>query len=417
MPQFGIVGGRIDRDPHLTEEGRVEDSLMGLAVCRNKTGTVDGKDNILLQQVHIMDDLVIGTLQEGGVDADYRQHSLAGKARCKGHSMLLCHAHIKETLGVGVCKELQARTVFHGGRDGTDLLVFRALLVQDIAEHRRERLLGSHLRVRDAVDQIKGRNTVEVTGVALSRGIALAFLGHDMQEMGAGLPVDIAQDSFKLRLIVTIKRTIIVEAHILKHGRMIHCPAHHSLAVLDRRFQRWADDRHAIQKGTHIFLGIVIAAGGAQMAQVAGQRAHILGNGHLVVVQDDQQIVQPADIVHPLVDHTAGKGTITNEGNHLSRLAPQLFGPGNAHSQRERGVAVTSNKSIMLTFVGVRETGNAIQLPQLGKALAAAGQQLVGIALMAYIKHDLIRGGGQHPVQSHRQLHSTQIGCQMAAGL
>ena len=31
-----------------------------------------------------------------------------------------------------------------------------------------------------AVDQIKGRNTVEVTGVALSRGIALAFLGHDM---------------------------------------------------------------------------------------------------------------------------------------------------------------------------------------------------------------------------------------------
>ena len=69
-----------------------------------------------------------------------------------------------------------------------------------------------------AVDQIKGRNTVEVTGVALSRGIALAFLGHDMQEMGAGLPVDIAQDSFELRLIVTIKRTIIVEAHILKHG-------------------------------------------------------------------------------------------------------------------------------------------------------------------------------------------------------
>ena len=42
----------------LTEEGRVKDSLMGLAVCRNKTGPVDGKDNILLQQVHIMDDLV-----------------------------------------------------------------------------------------------------------------------------------------------------------------------------------------------------------------------------------------------------------------------------------------------------------------------------------------------------------------------
>ena len=78
---------------------------------------------------------------------------------------------------------------------------------------------------------------------------------------------------------------------------------------------------------------------------------------------------------------------------------------------------MTGNKSIVLTLVGVRETGNTIQLPQLGKALTAAGQQLVGLALMAHIKHDLIRGGGQHPVQSHRQLHGTQIGCQMAAGL
>ena len=95
--------------------------------------------------------------------------------------MLLCHTHIKETLGVGVCKELQARTILHCGRDGTDLLVFCTLLVQDIAKHRRERLLGSHLRVRNAVDQIKGRNTVEVTGVALSRGIALALFGHEMQ--------------------------------------------------------------------------------------------------------------------------------------------------------------------------------------------------------------------------------------------
>ena len=103
--------------------------------------------------------------------------------------------------------------------------------------------------------------------------------------------------------------------------------------------------------------------------------------------------------------------------NHLARLAPQLLGPGHAHSQRERSVAVTGNKGIMLAFVGVRETGNAIQLPQLGKALAAAGQQFVGIALMAYIKHDLVRGRGQHPVQSHRQLHSTEVGCQMAACL
>ena len=75
------------------------------------------------------------------------------------------------------------------------------------------------------------------------------------------------------------------------------------------------------------------------------------------------------------------------------------------------------NKGITVAFLRGGKARKAVHLAQMGEALPAAGQQLVGIALMAYIKHDLIRGGGQHPVQSHRQLHSTQIGCQMAAGL
>ena len=78
---------------------------------------------------------------------------------------------------------------------------------------------------------------------------------------------------------------------------------------------------------------------------------------------------------------------------------------------------MTGNKSIMLTFVGVRETGNAIQLPQLGKALAAAGQQLVRIALVAHIEHDLVLRGRKDAVQRYRQLYSPQVGGQMATGL
>lgn len=97
--QFLVIGGCIDRDADLAEEGCIIDALMGLAVCRDKAGAVDGKDHILLQQVDIVDDLVIGALQEGGVDAHHRQHSLTGKTGRKGDSMLLRHAHIKKRCG------------------------------------------------------------------------------------------------------------------------------------------------------------------------------------------------------------------------------------------------------------------------------------------------------------------------------
>ena len=60
--QLLVVGGCIDRDTHLAEECCIVDALMGLAVCENKTCTVDGKDHILLQQIDVMDDLVIGAL-------------------------------------------------------------------------------------------------------------------------------------------------------------------------------------------------------------------------------------------------------------------------------------------------------------------------------------------------------------------
>ena len=75
---------------------------------------------------------------------------------------------------------------------------------------------------------------------------------------------------------------------------------------------------------------------------------------------------------------------------------------------------MTGNKSIMLTFVGVRETGNAIQLPQLGKALPAAGQQFMGIALMTDIKHDLVFRRFQYAVQCNGQLYRTEVGGEMS---
>ena len=415
MLELCIVGGRIDRDAHLAEEGRVKNALMRLTVAGHKTGAVDGEDDVLPQQVHIVDDLVVGALQEGGVDADHRQHPLAGKACRKGDSVLLSHAHIKKAVAVGVGEELQACAVLHGSGDGADLSVRIPLFVQQIAEDRREGLLGSHFGVRDALDQIKGGHAVEIAGIVLGGGIALALLGHDVQETGSLLAADVAQHPLQLRLIVAVHGSKIVEPHILEHGRVVHRPAQDALAALDGIFEGDTHHGHAIQEGAHIFFCIQIAVGGAQMVQIPSQRAHIFADGHFVVVEDHQQVIQPADVVHAFIDHAAREGTVADDGDDMARLAPQLFGPCHADGQRKSCVAVARDESVVLALIGVRKAGKAIQLAELIKPLPAARQQFMGVTLVADIKNDLVFGGLQHPVQGNGQLHCAQIGGQVAA--
>ena len=46
----------------MAQESRVKDALMGLTIGRDKTGTVDGEDDVLIEQIDVVDDLVIGAL-------------------------------------------------------------------------------------------------------------------------------------------------------------------------------------------------------------------------------------------------------------------------------------------------------------------------------------------------------------------
>lgn len=102
---------------------------MCLTVSGDETCTVHREDDIFMQKVDIMDDLVVAALQEGRINADHRQHPLAGQTGCKGHGMLFGHADIEEALRMGMTEKLQTCAVFHGGSNGTEVLsVFPAAL-------------------------------------------------------------------------------------------------------------------------------------------------------------------------------------------------------------------------------------------------------------------------------------------------
>ena len=56
--QLRIIGRCIERHTDLAQESRVVNALMRFSVCRNKTRAVNGEHDVLLQQIHIVQDLI-----------------------------------------------------------------------------------------------------------------------------------------------------------------------------------------------------------------------------------------------------------------------------------------------------------------------------------------------------------------------
>ena len=75
------------------------------------------------------------------------------------------------------------------------------------------------------------------------------------------------------------------------------------------------------------------------------------------------------------------------------------------------------NERVTVALLRAGKARNAVFAAQLGKARAAAGQQLVGVALVADVKQKLVLREIQHAMQGNRQFDYTEVRRQMAAGL
>ena len=59
---------------------------------------VDGEDHRQILQADVVDDLIVGPLQEGRIDGHHRPEALGGQSGGKGHRVLLGDAHIEEAV-------------------------------------------------------------------------------------------------------------------------------------------------------------------------------------------------------------------------------------------------------------------------------------------------------------------------------
>ena len=87
--------------------------MVGRAVVPYQARPVYGQHHMQVHQADILHDLVVGPLQEGGINGRNRDHALLGKAACHGNGVLLRNANVEGPLREPVGKGRQART---GGR-------------------------------------------------------------------------------------------------------------------------------------------------------------------------------------------------------------------------------------------------------------------------------------------------------------
>ena len=73
-------------------------------------------------------------------------------------------------------------------------------------------------------------------------------------------------------------------------------------------------------------------------------------------------------------------------------------------------------KGVVLAFGAPGKARQAAQLAQRGHARAPAGEDFVGVALVAHVLHQAVFGRVEHVVQRQGQLHRAEVGAEVPAG-
>ena len=91
---------------------------MGGAVGADDTGAVDGEQYRQVLQCHIVHQLVVGALQEGGINRHHGLDATAGQAGSKSNGVLLGNADIEIAFGKASLKFHQSAAFTHGRGNG-----------------------------------------------------------------------------------------------------------------------------------------------------------------------------------------------------------------------------------------------------------------------------------------------------------
>ena len=362
-----------------------------------------------------MDQLVVAALQEGRVDRHDRPHALAGEPRGQRHGMLLGDGDVEVALREAALELHQAGALAHGGRDADDAPVALRHVAQPLPEDLRVARPGGSLLLQLTTGGIERPRPVPLDRVGLRGRIALALLGHDVQQLRALAVAHVVQRRDERADVMAVHRPDVVEAHLLEQGAR----QHHALGVDFRTpGQLPGGGGHAPEHLLGVLAKVLVHLARQQPGQVVGQRADILRDRHVVVVQDHQQVdVEAAGVVQRFPCEPRAHGAVADDGRHAAVAALQAVGDRHAQRGADRGAGVADPEGVVDALLAGRERGQpALVLDRLQR-FASARQHLVRIGLVADVPDEPVVRRVEHVVQRHGQLDGAEPGREVPAAL
>ena len=153
--------------------------------------------------------------------------------------------------------------------------------------------------------------------------------------------------------------------------------------------------------------------------EVARERADVRRDRHPVVVEHDHdRRLQAARRVQRLVGHAPGEGPVADHGCDLAVLPdPLAHRLLEADGVADRGRGMARAHDVVLGLEDRAEGGESLVLAYRGQRLAAPGEDLVRVGLVAHVPEDLVARRVEQAVKGDGQLAGAEVGAEVAADL
>ncbi len=147
------------------------------------------------------------------------------------------------------------------------------------------------------------------------------------------------------------------------------------------------------QRTLDVIAQAVVARIEPHASEVAGKCADVLGDRHLVVVEDDDHSrAEVSDVVERLEPHAPRHRTVADECAHGMVLARRVPRGSKAEGDRQRVRSVSGVEDVVRALGALGKPAYPAVLPQRMESLAPSRQELVNVGLVADIPHDLVGG-------------------------
>ena len=241
---------------------------------------------------------------------------------------------------------------------------------------------------------------------------AVALLREDVQQDRPLLILQVAQPAAQRRQIVTVDRAEVAEAEIFEE----HAARHHRLEavadLLELAFRPAADDRHLFEESADLLLGILVEVRHPPLVERMRQSAGARADRHLVVVENDEQVLlQPAGVVQRFEDDAARQGAVADDGDRFAvGLAHQIVADLEAEHGRDRRAGVAGHEQVEVGLVRIRVAHQPAARADRVELRIAAGDQLVRIDLVAGVPDQPIALEVEGEVQRQAKLDDAEVG-------